>query len=315
MTTSVTLYDKSDLRDESSNPRENAAIGDVPLNDILRALSEAGLQSDIKYDLSIGWKQSRLIIGHMPKGEIATAHNYEGEGFQIVLVLTRQRPGWGIDDASHDLTTSRCVFYCRDVLAILTPGAINQVLDLSYDEAAKIVNDRIDDCPQALKNLLFSQPQPFFLSALSILCQGYLAVQSGPDPQSDDGFRVEVEDSAGEIRSALQDMKWGEVFKPGIKEDWLDPRLVASESTSRQPLRDEVSSASYWGVFGEMETKKFREALALEWKAISGKTFEGSKTATLVESLPRIPSPEHFSRIVAEAFLELNHVLGGAKHA
>lgn len=152
------------------------------------------------------------------------------------------------------------------------------------------------------------------ISGLSILCQGYLAVHCGPNPQNSDGFEVEVQYSKDEIRLALIEMRWGEFLKSGIAEDLLAPHLTASDPQGRQEMRNQVSSASYWNICDKMETQAMRNTIGCEWKAVSGKTFEGSKTAALVEALSAIPRPDLFSILVAEAFWELHILFGGAKH-
>lgn len=152
----------------------------------------------------------------------------------------------------------------------------------------------------------------YIMQALSILCQGYLAVHCRPDPQGEDGIKVETNDSTGEIRLALMDMRWGEVLKQGKMDDWLDPRLTLPNQQGRQELRIEVSKTSYWDVFNEMDTQEFYDAVAREWRTVSSERFEDSKTSELVGALPNISTYEKFSLIVAQAFRELNHLLGRA---
>jgi hypothetical protein len=152
--------------------------------------------------------------------------------------------------------------------------------------------------------------QASFLPALSILCQGYLAVHCGPDGRG--GLVVEAEDAAKKVAAALQAMGWEKVLASDEIRRNLALELTEPESSARKPLREKVSVPSFWNVFGEEAPEKLAAVAAAEWQNLSGVgAFDKSCVAALVRSMLSPRSDKDFPGLVAGAYLELAKGLGG----
>jgi hypothetical protein len=162
--------------------------------------------------------------------------------------------------------------------------------------------------PRPQWDLIHSIPPAQFLFALAILCQGYLAVQAGPDGS------LEVDDSEDSvIASALNEMGLSKVLSEDRSR--LDPRLSATDPASRDPLRIQAASPSFWDVFVE---KKLGEAVPPvdllnivrnEWNMLhrSGDFEPIEALIKKLEAGKELISP---ATLVAKAYLELTKKLG-----
>ncbi len=191
----------------------------------------------------------------------------------------------------------------------------NRIFDALQDsDLPARMMDSPDKWPDAIRTHFCCPPVPSVLSALVILCQGYLVVQVRPD------VIPEVDDPEGKIAAAIEDMEWHKVLSSDEVRRSLDPRLTvgtAAARAERDGLREMVAKPSFWDVFTESENEKEPEAIGLkedaqkQWDAIPGLViFNTSSTAELVEYVERREKIDD-ATLVAKAYLELAKKLGG----
>jgi len=169
---------------------------------------------------------------------------------------------------------------------------------------------------ELLERVFGSGKRRELVPALAILCQGFLAVQCGPDPDpvNEDGFTVEIDVHKDRIRKAVKDMGWGDVLRSPECASQLDRRLTDPESSQRDGLRGDVVLCSYWNVFNETDAVRLIATAKKEWDGLSRKGNFGP-VKTLLEAIPRVPEASvdsDFPRKVAEAYLALALKLRGA---
>jgi hypothetical protein len=163
------------------------------------------------------------------------------------------------------------------------------------------------DVPSELQRYFGNPVLPQWLTALAILCQGYLAVYCGP-AKNKDGVKVDdvvVRDSAAAVAVALRKMKWGEVLKSA---NCLLPALTSSDQTQREQLQKTVSKSSFWAAFDQSDSAQPINAAKKEWMLVGGAvSFARSKTKALIEVLPKKQKAagKDFAKRVAEAYVEI----------
>ncbi|MBV5327440.1 MAG: hypothetical protein JZU65_07360, partial [Chlorobium sp.] len=184
---------------------------------------------------------------------------------------------------------------------------------MGLKEADAVYREDIQSYPEELHSLFISQSTAYqLLYSFSVLCQGYLVVLCGPDGNNDDGFSLEVNDSTEEIRTAIKEMKWGEVLRCNCVAQSLDPRLTASGPAGRNQMRKEVSGSSYWNMFDAKHKQQLLQTLERMFKRVDGNVaFNNSKAAELLSALPEVSQIENDPLLVAQAFLELQSLLRG----
>lgn len=317
----ITLFDKNDLESVADVSNEHVNIANIKLKRILEVVKNIGFPVNINYDLNNGWKNSRLIVGHMSKGIIHKAPEYEvRNSFQVVINLTRTRPGWPPQDASHEEISAkdRFVFYCRDVKGILNPQVLRQLYEISRNTAQAIVQGKRSLCPQPLQSILFEQPKRIILPTFLILCQGYLAVYSSePDIKSQEKNLLD---------EALKLMGWQELCKNKQAKELIPPFLFLNDTNEKEDeskinkLRQSVSfDSEYWQV---LQSEEYVNAARDEWEECvkrgngyvsSGSDWDSSKLKKLLLAIAAASPPQKSTEIclVAEAYLEVNNCLGG----
>ncbi len=152
--------------------------------------------------------------------------------FRIESVLIKYSGGMHLHRPENEFwIRSRAITSAQTAL---TPGEARSILDWAANP----------DRPQPP---IMCEPLPFeILSALSILCQGYLAAHTAVDGESCILLR-ECGDSAA-CRSALDRMGWFKTLRdlsPDQKNQLFDPRLLSGA------LTDEVRRPAWWNVFGD----------------------------------------------------------------
>jgi hypothetical protein len=240
-----------------------------------------------------------------------------GPGIPLIILRVSVGNKIGLQHAEHGVWahkrqgTSAYVLCARNQEQVLEGDmdAAKRVLGAFYAmtpaEAEAVRSERLEDCPAALR-LLFGRPQTpcAVLSALSILCQGHLAVQAGQS-----GL-VEIPDPSGEIAQALKIMGWGEVLRSEEAKQCLDPRLTSSECAGRNQLREEVSQPAFWNVFSKDQahpspySARILEAALQEWKQAASCEGDLTPVRELIRRIQDVGAIEPAS-LVAKAYIEL----------
>ena len=190
--------------------------------------------------------------------------------------------------------------------------------DLSYifeelgntDVVKAIANGNI---PQQLLKYFGSQ-RIEILFALSILCQGYLAVHADATIKD---FSTKHDWEIFNI--ALNTMKWGEFIESEIAQQVLKPALLGKDPKTRIQLKINSSlGGNYWkplrNIGEDLELKT-----NLEWEELnrrinssmgSGKDWENSKTRKLLKNIiNQNENKKDENVLVAEAYLELYEMM------
>lgn len=188
----------------------------------------------------------------------------------------------------------------------LTEACLKEFCAMTQAQADLVLAETLTGIHPDLRALFEKPIAAEILPALSILCQGFLAVQCGPGDGAD-GLAVDVNDPGGTIGGALRErMKWGDVLRSAQS---LASQLTSLDQEARKPLRAQVSQASFWAVFEQTDSTTLAQAAEREWKSFrcAGK-FAASKTKSLIDHLPQKDgglADEDFGTRVAEAYLEL----------
>lgn len=165
------------------------------------------------------------------------------------------------------------------------------------------------DVPDELRAFFGGVVSPNHLAALSILCQGYLAVQAGPKGE------VEVEDPADDIEKALLVMRWHEVRESEEITKYLDSRLSAPDVDGRASLRREVTMVKYWNVFSANEggAEALQEGLLVRAEKEWGKGADSDPAFEPVAALIKLLGRDvNQGDLVAKAYLALAKRFGAA---
>jgi len=188
----------------------------------------------------------------------------------------------------------------------VTKDQWNQILDALKTEgtAAQIVQG---DVPVSLVKF-FGRSDIQFLLGLSILCQGYLAVQVGPDGAP------ELLDPGNKIVGALKLMGWNKVLSSEESMRILDPRLTAKDRADRVSLRNDAADPSFWDVLTEPQEGKAVGTVSLlknvwrEWGP--ARKLEDSIFVEKLVNKIETREDQTDATLVAEAYLELDKRLG-----
>jgi hypothetical protein len=166
--------------------------------------------------------------------------------------------------------------------------------------ALKIVSGAV---PQNLMRL-FGVCSAACLSALSILCQGYLAVRAN-----------QYEARSGPIRDALAKMQWMSFRNSNARQEILKPEVTSGDGVLKKSTDLGNRETDYWRPLREGENEK---VAAAEWRHFDGDrvvgNWDGCKTKDLLEVIGGKASEQEHATLVAEAFLELHKLLGGEKY-
>ena len=245
----------------------------------------------------------------------------------ILIVSTGGRPA--LATAKHDKWCHRAdstdityVLFARNQQRVLCSrdAHATKVLQAFYQmtqyDAEAVYAGHLENCPIELRSL-FEQPTGVvdFLSALTILCQGFLAVQCEPDGEG--GSIIDVPSEVkGRVLKALEKMGWFEAFASEDVRCSLSPGLTELTDDAadwRVKTRDYVLTAEFWNVFGQANTKELEKAVEGEW---GGSGFAKSETIKLIAALPLkdgTGAGKGFVTLVAEAYMELVKKLEGSQ--
>ena len=142
------------------------------------------------------------------------------------------------------------------------------------------------------------------LPALSILCQGYLAVHVDPATMTAEWAGNE---ESPVCQMALEKMGWTELLSDDAvrKNEVLSPLLF--DKTERHKLHEKVSAQGWWQVFGEGTHLEAR--LKEEWADVAE---EGGEVLRLVRTITAPDLPQVDCKSVAEAYLAIARKLSAS---
>jgi len=138
--------------------------------------------------------------------------------------------------------------------------------------------------------------------ALTILCQGYLAIRSDCQVQKKDG----------PIHDALEKMQWSRFLNSDISKEFLNPDIFNENEILRNSTDLDNQNTDYWKPVREWMNEK---DAATEWSFLDGNRIVGAwktcKTRYLIKVINGIKTDIEHTPLVAEVFLELQQLLNG----
>lgn len=175
-------------------------------------------------------------------------------------------------------------------------------LSMTGREAAAVFSEDLHGCPPVLRPLFERSPlNSEIFPALSVLCQGYLAVHAGPNG------KPEVEDEDKSIEKALLAMGWAKVFESDETTRGLDARLKALDVSGRIAMRREVALPSFWNVFDVSgnEVAKLRAAVLASARKEWGAAANESELKPVTDLIGLLGESIADPALVARAYLAL----------
>lgn len=243
---SVSLYDH--------RPGPLTDVGGIGIDD-LRNAAPAGINFIEGRDR---WEEASYVIGHFLSSKLkqllSESYVTAGPDGQIVLCVTTERPGFGIgsfkvcDKKVEAGGKIRYILFARYVNALEESEVARAFYRSDASQAESIVNGEYHKLPTELQRL-FCTRRFEYLSALAILCQGYLAVHA--EKEGDEWGPPEIKD-------AIKQMGWPAFVDsrgPGT-------HLLGSDLASKRGV---VSDPGWWSNIFEGAQTEVERGIAREW--------------------------------------------------
>jgi hypothetical protein len=220
------------------------------------------LPKDVDAELeSVVRENATHIIGHFSDEKLAFFMRGEADQAepttQYILAVTtlsgRDARAWPHKKTERAHRKVTFVFFARVCSEVEKRSVMDAFLAIDRRVAEGIVTGRRLDVPRDLHALMFEEEGSDTLSALTILCQGFLAVHAVPGTKTPDGVPSGARDVVGE---ALSQMRWGDI------DATLLPVSFASAEW-REERRREVRSPQWWNP--AFEGTDLRAIVEREW--------------------------------------------------
>lgn len=209
------------------------------------------------------------------------------------------------------------VLNARNQQTLQEKGVLEAFYSMTHEDARSVYEGKLQYISVRLRPLFQRQKSPYTLSALSILCQGYLAVHANSAGQPEGILDEEYET----VKLALKRMKWPDFCLSRRKQDLLCKSLSNHEPDGpgkRESLRKETHESGYWIAIKEVLNGQSDESInaitsirRLEWDALTGEA-EWTPVKTLLEAVFNNFPFSVDATVVANAFIQLANRLGDA---
>ncbi len=205
------------------------------------------------------------------------------------------------------------VLNARNQQTLLEKGVLEAFYSMTHEDARFVYERKLQYINVRLLPLFQRQKSSYTLFALSILCQGYLAVHANSAGQPEGILDEEYET----VKLALERMKWPDFCLSRRKQDLLCKSLSnhePDEPGKRESLRKETHESGYWIAIKEVlngQSDESINAIMLEWDALTGEA-EWTPVKTLLEAVFNNFPFSVDATVVANAFIQLANRLGDA---
>jgi hypothetical protein len=284
----------------------------------------AYLPSDFEAQMS----QATHIIGHFGQEQRATLAQTEPAivSDQIILCVTTHVWGAAFDNGEPRKVPSRggtrYVLFDKSHVA-LSAGQLLAFLRMTTEEAQAVLDYRGDRLNFWLRSIFFPT-LPTLLPALSVLCQGYLAVHAADvggalqgkatTQEVDSAFaKNEFFNTQQPIAAALDRMQWNKLKERNalpILRDELSAQV--KQVRNLQWWRKPFGALDGSGDFDGQTWTEVQNRLELEWNAAKGEPVSGDVRG-LLQGIGDGNSAGVTPELVAKAYLQIAERLGDGK--
>ncbi|MDD3744101.1 MAG: hypothetical protein PHX54_10810, partial [Lentimicrobiaceae bacterium] len=159
--------------------------------------------------------------------------------------------------------TMAYILNAKNQKALQDENVLAAFYSMTHDEARSVFEGKVQNIPVKLRQLFQRVNSPNILSALSILCQGYLVAHANPVGQPEEISDKEFND----VQLALDQMKWPDFcYKSKDKDSLLGVlnNRVADRKEYQIKLRNQCCQPGYWSAIKNILQERSDIDVAIE---------------------------------------------------
>lgn len=199
------------------------------------------------------------------------------------------------------------VLNARNQRALHDEAVLSGFYSMTVREASAVIEGKIEDLRETLRQLFWRSSQPDMLTSLAILCQGSLAIRA-----------KQYGGSSGPVRDALELMGWYSFLEIDGGKDVVKREVIDGDEELLASTDIFDSGGAFWKPLKGDEALKAAEA---EWKSHSQATKHRQlscwkdssvyRLCKIINSSQESMSGSDQANLVAESYLELHELLEG----